>query len=232
MYNTRFIIFFLILSLTSYSKEDSFSKQAWVKNMNIFNKIKNHPFNQELMQGTLQKKVFNFYKSQDTYYLKNFSKALIKLASKLNNTKDIRLILKHASNTFDENLSKEVVNLTNISQSNFMYSHYLLSLSVWGTKEELVAAILPCYWIYLKLAQFIKNKVKDIHNHPFLSWINLYSSSSYFKDVQDFIQLTNRIYQSASKKEKLKMFKAFKVSFHLELKFWEDSYYQNLLLRD
>lgn len=44
----------------------SFSKTAWTAIMPIYKSIIEHPFNQELAQGTLAKEKFQFYMKQDS----------------------------------------------------------------------------------------------------------------------------------------------------------------------
>jgi thiaminase/transcriptional activator TenA len=54
----------------------------WSNITPIYDAILAHPFNQELMHGTLSRERFEFYIKQDALYLMDFAKALSVLAAK------------------------------------------------------------------------------------------------------------------------------------------------------
>ena len=209
--------------------ENKFSELAWNQIKPIYQKIDDHPFNRKLAQGTLAKDKYQFYKDQDAYYLKKFSKALSMLATKLDEIPDIKMVLNLASNSFDEDLSLTEISLKGVTPSNFTYTHFLLSTASLGTKEELAAAILPCYWIYLKVADDLKKIAKN--DAPYISWIEFYSSKGYRKDVLKMIDLTNKLAKESTPEIREKMLLAFKVASKLELNFWEDSYEKKEILK-
>lgn len=222
---------FVVLSNINFSlsKEVSFSQKAWEENKGIYHEILELPFNKELSEGTLDKKKYDFYKNQDAFYLRNFSKALSTFAAKLDNIKDIKNVLRFASNSFDENLSHIEIGLEGISPSNFSYIHFLLSTASFGTKEELSAALLPCFWIYLEVGKELKKKSSK--ENPYNSWIDLYSSNKYETDVKQMIELTDRLAKKATSKIRKKMLTAFKIATKLEYEFWNDSYHKRELLK-
>lgn len=106
--------------------------------------------------------------------------------------------------------------------SNIGYTSFLLKTAFFEGKEELIAAILPCYWIYLRVAK--EMKVKSGPNNPYEDWISMYSSQSYAKNVAYMINLADRFYDGANKEKQEAMLNAFLVSASWELAFWEDSY--------
>ncbi len=110
----------------------------------------------------------------------------------------------------------------NITPANFSYTHYLLSVAAHESKEQLIAALLPCYWIYQKLGEEYIQSVND--NHPYKKWINFYGSKEYKEEVDYMIDLTNRLAKSASEEERLKMHQKFVRASQLEWHFWNDSY--------
>ena len=58
------------------------SEKAWSLSKSVIQAIKNHPFNQELMKGTLARDKFAYYIEQDTLYLQDFARCHALLASK------------------------------------------------------------------------------------------------------------------------------------------------------
>ena len=61
----------------------TFSELAWDKNTELYQKILQHPFNQELAVGALSSDKFAYYIEQDSLYLKEFAKCLVTCASRL-----------------------------------------------------------------------------------------------------------------------------------------------------
>ncbi|WP_168464597.1 thiaminase II/PqqC family protein [Wolbachia endosymbiont of Ctenocephalides felis wCfeT] len=45
------------------------SEIAWRKSEHVYQDIINHPFNQELMNGTLSREKFCYYVEQDSFYV-------------------------------------------------------------------------------------------------------------------------------------------------------------------
>ena len=116
----RLILIFSVLN-TIYAEEE-FSTLTWKRVSYIYDEVLNHPFNQELQDGTLSKDKFEFYKAQDSYYLNTFSKVLTVLATKMNDSEDIRMVLKLSSNSLDEKMLNGKISSKEISPSTFAYT--------------------------------------------------------------------------------------------------------------
>ncbi|MBS0236456.1 MAG: hypothetical protein JSS50_03860 [Proteobacteria bacterium] len=52
----------------------SLSQQAWNRSKQLIGAIKAHPFNQKLMNGTLDRDRFAYYIEQDSLYLRKFAR--------------------------------------------------------------------------------------------------------------------------------------------------------------
>jgi thiaminase/transcriptional activator TenA len=48
----------------------SFSQEVWARNADLYQATVNHPFNQELAAGTLDRDAFIHYVIQDAHYLR------------------------------------------------------------------------------------------------------------------------------------------------------------------
>jgi hypothetical protein len=59
-----------------------FTDTLWNQIQPIYDKILEHPFNQEFIQGSLSREVFQFYLKQDSLYLLDFSRALALIGAK------------------------------------------------------------------------------------------------------------------------------------------------------
>ncbi len=60
----------------------AFSQELWQRNLNLYQKILDLPFNQELANGTLDKEAFCHYVIQDAQYLVAYGRVLAVAAAK------------------------------------------------------------------------------------------------------------------------------------------------------
>src|SRR4051794_37554416 len=102
------LLLFVILFLGAAAHSDSktFSEAAWKRIEPLYQKIRKHPFNVELLQGTLSNKRFDYYSSQDSFYLDVYSKAFAILGTKLEEPKDIQMAFKVSSDCLKEKSEK------------------------------------------------------------------------------------------------------------------------------
>ena len=82
-----------------------FSKKVWNKNIKNYQKIKDMPFNKELMLGTLDKNKFAYYIEQDAHYLKYYSKVLAIISSKIDSADTAITFLKSSTTALIVNSS-------------------------------------------------------------------------------------------------------------------------------
>lgn len=215
--------FFLILPISYSSATETFSEQAWKKIEPIYKSITYHPFNQELMKGTLPKSKFSNYSDQDSLYLTEFARALSILATKLDNTEDTKRVLEFVRDCLKEE-QKKPNRPIEMNPANFNYTNFLLRTASYGSREELAAALLPCFWIYYELARDFSSKVK--RENPFYAWVALYSSERYRKDVEDMKNIVDRLAARVTKEERAAMMDAFQKASRMEWHFWDEAYHQ------
>ncbi|MFZ0219701.1 MAG: TenA family protein [Candidatus Aquirickettsiella sp.] len=196
----------------------------------IMPKLYQHPFNQELTQGTLPIETFIFYLSQDALYLVDFSKALALTATRLPHDRQSELFIQFAINALKAerdlhtNILKKYVTTTTHKQSPFcfMYTNYLLRMASTAPVEEAVASLLPCFWIYQQVGQ--RAFAKKIPNNPYQAWIDLYSSSEFNHSVDLMITTVNELAAHASILCKQNMLRAFRSATLCEWQFWQGAY--------
>lgn len=214
----RLVLLWIVACLPLHAK---FSDEAWKKIQPVYDAIRVHPFNVELEKGTLSSEKYQFYLAQDSLYLTDYARALGVLGSKLDAIPDIKKVLADAMDCLiDEKkpLDKPVTQ----TPSAFAYVNFLLATAAFKSREELAAALLPCYWIYLKVAEAMKPSLTP--KHPYREWIERYASEKYKKTVEEMIAITDRLAASVSKEEQQKMQTAFLMGARYELAFWEASY--------
>jgi thiaminase/transcriptional activator TenA len=99
----------------------------------------------------------------------------------------------------------------------------LQSVARSGTLSELVAAVLPCYWIYGEVGRRL------YRNRPskpkiYRRWIETYASESFWQPVREQIQLMDRLGAVANSSERKRMADHFMLSSRYEFMFWEQAY--------
>lgn len=189
-----------------------------------------HPFNVELMQGTLDIEKFRFYIFQDSLYLNSFGKALAITAGRADNSM-MNDFLKFASDSIlvekllHENYFKLFkLNTHDYQQSPacFMYSNYLLNICSLCSFEEAVAALLPCFWIYREVGNDISKKAE--RTNPYINWIDTYSGKEFTDAVDRMLSITDELASSASEKLLGKMEEKYIRAVKLEYLFWDSAY--------
>jgi thiaminase/transcriptional activator TenA len=103
------------------------------------------------------------------------------------------------------------------------YTKHLQAVARSGSLGEIVAALLPCYWIYGEVGRSL---YKDRPKKPkiYREWIEIYASEEYWKPVREQIRLMNDFGAFASKGEKKLMGGHFLLSSRYEFLFWDQAY--------
>ncbi len=212
----------------------SFSQQSWQHIENIYQNILQHPFNQKLTKGTLEKKTFYYYIEQDTHYLKDFSKALAILSAKSEITSQQKNLLQFAQEALiaEEAIvhqyfreQPDFITTNNTAQATLTYTNYLLRTCLLDPIAIGIAAVLPCFWIYAQVGKSIlKNASMP---NPFEKWIQTYAGEAFHQSVQTMIDIYNTYAAYETAQTKQKMLQAFYTSSILEWHFWNDAYQGN-----
>ncbi len=202
----------------------------WQSIQPIFQAILEHPFNQELMQGSLEVKRFQFYLQQDALYLNDFARTLALIAAKSGSSDRIVAFLNFAIGAVvaERELHEQYFSLYGIQPTQeyapgcFSYTHYLLSTAALGSYGEAIAAVLPCFWIYQEVGQFIHQKAQS--SNPYQAWIDTYAGDAFAQVVQHAISITDQVAEAVTEQERKAMTAAFVRSSQLEWLFWDSAY--------
>jgi thiaminase (transcriptional activator TenA) len=209
----------------------SFTKECWLENEEVFEKILNLPFNQELMKGCLDINKFKFYIYQDSLYLEDYGKALALIASRLDNIDYVADFLDFAKGaiTVERILHKNFFQEFSIniksgkSPSCFSYTNYLLSQAMLASIEVAVAAILPCFWVYMEVGNYIYKNNSNTNN-PYQKWIDTYSGEEFQAATQKAIEITEELAQKTTDNNRKLMKEAYQNCIRLEWMFWDSAY--------
>lgn len=208
----------------------AFTDQLWQQITPLYDAILAHGFVRELERGTLPPAPFQYYIQQDALYLTDFSRSLAQLAVKADTPADILLFTEFAENAIrvERVLHETYFTLYGIQPETvkqpacFSYTNFLLATTATQSLAVGAAAVLPCFWIYRAVGKAIYSQ--SVSQNPYQAWIDTYAGDAFDEVVTQMLDLTNRLADEASPKEREKMAEAFRQSSRLEWCFWNDAY--------
>lgn len=208
----------------------------WSQIVPIFDAILAHPFITGLTDGTLDRARFRFYVVQDALYLREFARALSLAAAKAPDEEAIIMFNEHAKGALEVEralhesffkefgLSEDEVRTMPLAPTNAAYTSYLLAVAYGRPFHEVLAALLPCYWIYWEVG-----KALIAHGSPdplYRRWIDTYGAESFGSIVQAVLTLTNRVAAGLNADARDAMRRHFLTTSRYEWMFWEMGYRQ------
>ena len=112
------------------------------------------------------------------------------------------------------------------STTTLSYTSYLrnvsLSSSAADNMGKIVSAMAPCPWTYFEIAEKLSRY--NIENDTYRKWVQFYSSSESFMQVEDLKKILCALAKEASNKDKIVMKKYFATACNYELLFWDMAY--------
>ena len=103
------------------------------------------------------------------------------------------------------------------------YVSFLLRTAATADLSEAIAALLPCFWVYLRVGQDIHTSATK--NNPYRAWIDTYAGEDFASGVKQMLELTDRVAKTASDANRARMHHAFRQSTRLEWMFWDSAYH-------
>jgi thiaminase/transcriptional activator TenA len=205
------------------------SDSAWNETLPVYNKILKLPFLLELMDGTLPGEKFYYYINQDSIYLGEFGRVMAAIASRLSNPIYRDAFLHFAKDSIEVEQS---LHETYLKESKFsfnkepsppclLYTSFLAKQVLFNSVEIALASVLPCFWIYQKVGNYIVKNQKN-HENPYQNWINSYGGDEFAVIVKKAIDICDEIAEKSHLQAE--MTQAFKIASKMEWMFWESAY--------
>jgi thiaminase/transcriptional activator TenA len=200
----------------------------------IWEAILAHPYLRELGAGTLPHDRFLYFIRQDYLYLFEFARVLCAGGSKAEDLDALEMFAKHAANTvavervmhtgFIQRLGLKAEQLLDSERTptTQAYTRHLLAVAREGTLGEIVAAVLPCYWIYQEVGRHLATCQPA--DPIYRDWIKAYGSEAFTALVQQQLNLVDRLGARAPAHESRRMTEHFIQSSRYEYLFWDDAY--------
>ncbi len=214
----------------------SFTQLLWQKNTALYEQILNLPFNQELVVGTLAPEAFCHYVIQDAHYLLAYGRALAVAAAKAYDADDVMQFSEAAKIAIvvERSLHNDFMTAFNVSKETFESTpltlachHYtsFLTATAWSESYPVVlAALLPCFWIYAEVGRAIVSQ--SVPNNPYQAWIDTYAGEEFHTAVRNVIATVDKVAARCDADTLEKMHAAYTMGAKLEWLFWDSAYHQ------
>ena len=211
-----------------------FSAQAWAANAAAYETIRTMPFNAELAAGTLTRARFTHYIVQDAHYLIGFGRALALAAAKAPHPDRIVQFARAAETAIvveralhggffrDYGIDAEAFAATPLSPPCDHYVSYLLATAYAEPYEVVLAALLPCFWIYAEVGRDIFSRAAV--DNPYRAWIDTYAGEEFGEAVAAMIAATDEAAAEASPAVVARMHRADTQATRHEWLFWDGAY--------
>jgi thiaminase (transcriptional activator TenA) len=214
----------------------AFSDELWTAAANLRAAVHAHPFNRELAAGTLPRKAFAHYMVQDSLYLRGYARVLALAAAKAPGTDEILECAKAAavaievervlhSGYLDQfGIAARDVEAARATPACEAYVNFMLATAATDSFGVLVAAILPCFWLYQDVGTTIAQNV--VPGNFYQGWIDTYSDESFAAATLRMRAIVDAAGAVAGDDERARMTAAFLRCAQHEWLFWQSAYVQ------
>ena len=192
-------------------KSISWSEEVWNESNSVVEKIKNHKFIQELMEGILNENIFKEYIIQDIMYCDIFNSCMKKLSEKIDieeyNNKLLEFSKSKSSISMREFYKNKygLIPDTKKNNVNGKYTSLIIDSVENKSIQEGLSSMLACYWVYFDVGNYIHdNQIKNKDN-KYQNWIDNYGNPNYGKKVEYYKNICDYYANlDPSKKESMK----------------------------
>ncbi len=213
------------------SGELSFTEKLWRQIDAIFAAILAHPFIKGLSDGSLDRECFKFYVIQDSLYLREYARALSLAAARAPEDSWTIAFNEHAKTALeveralhesffrDFGLSAGEVHSTAMAPTNLAYTSYLLAVAYSRPFHELLAALLPCYWIYWEVGKRLAETGSP--DPLYQRWMETYAADSFAAVVRVVLDMADALGESLNEDQRAAAGRHFVTTSRYEWMFWE-----------
>lgn len=212
----------------------SFSHEARRRTQALRAAIDALPFNTELAAGALARDRFQHYITQDALYLREFARALAIAAAKAPDAATMQAFAQSALGAVavEQRLHERYLREFGLDPAGLAaaepapdclaYTGFLIATAYHEPWEVLVAALLPCFWIYWDVGCAIA--ARSTADNPYRAWIDTYADPQFGEAVQQVIATADRASEAASAAVRARMLAAFTRATQYEWLFWDGAY--------
>lgn len=213
-----------------------FCAKAWEHTAELQQAIVEHPFNTALADGTLDRDRFARYIVADARYLVGFAQALSAAAARADNAEDAAFLAGsaqaalveerrlHAGYIEELGLTEAEMTGMDTTPSCLAYTSFLRASALTEPYPVLMAALLPCFWVYQHVGTTILEATGDAAQHPYRNWIETYADEEFATAVLGARELTDRLASTATEPIRARMLASFTRATEYEWLFWNSAW--------
>ena len=215
---------------------DEIRRDWWERTTGVRASIDELPFIRALADGTLAPEPFLFYLAQDALYLRDYARVLAEAARLAPTAHEQAFWAQSAQGAIIGELELHASWLTpgeGVDAATFAaapapatvaYLDHLRSVAFGGDYARLIAAVLPCFWLYTDLGRRLHTGefgeyARDLR-HPYSSWLATYADPAFEEATEQAIAYVTAAAASATAFDRARMLQAFEVSSAHELAFF------------
>lgn len=200
--------------------DGSFTASAWQQIARWREAVAQMAFVRALADGTLTAQEFGFYLAQDAAYLVEFARAL-SMASQLAPTRPAQSFFARSAYTaleVETGLHRDWLSRHHATQEvpvspvTAAYTNHLLATGTRDGYAVLVAALLPCYWLYAHIGAVLLAEAGDLDGHPYRDWIATYADAEFQHACATACALTDQAASTVDDATRARMLTAFERS--------------------
>ena len=210
-----------------------FSEEAWRRTASLRAAIHRLPFNTELAAGTLMPERFRFYITQDAIYLGEYARVLALAAARAPDAATQQAFAHssgealaveqalHGRYLAEFGVTPDEIAAAEPMPDCLAYTSFLLATAHQRPWQVLVAAILPCFWIYWDVAGAITRGAAP--DNRYRAWIDTYADPRFGDAVRMVIDIADKA-AAAAAAYRAAMLHAFARCAQYEFLFWDGAY--------
>ncbi|MFT4057554.1 MAG: thiaminase II [Novosphingobium sp.] len=212
----------------------SFCQTIWDDVAPLRRAILAHPFLAELREGTLPPESFRHYIVQDSLYLAEYSRSLALAAARaptaagrLEFSDGAKVAVQveealHQAFFAQFGVTPDMAATSEPTPACLGYTSYLSALAATRSYEELIAGILPCFWVYWEVGCDVKPRASS--PNPYAAWIDTYAAPSFGEATDRVRALVDEAAENATAATREAMATAFRNATRFEWMFWDSAY--------
>lgn len=221
---------------TPPSDAEEITAAWWERIAGIRAEIDELPFVRALADGTLARERFLSYLGQDALYLREYARVLAEAARIAPTSREQAFWAQCAHGSIVGELELHASWLSpgdGVSAATFAataaptttaYLDHLRSVAFGGEYAELIAAILPCFWLYTDLGARLQAGAFGEYalnpSHPYASWLTTYADPSFEDATRQAAGFVADAAATAGDAVRSRMFEVFEASSRHELAFF------------
>jgi len=213
----------------------TFSEQLRHDASHILEATYGHPFVQGIAKGELRAEQLIHYVKQDYEYLNAMIRSRALAIAKCDTREDMEMFHRsieyvlYSEGLAHENLCQVAgVPYTDLqgfrpSPSAHQYISHMIAAAATGTVGDIIAATLPCPWVYLEIGQRLVREVKPDASHPFYDWITIYGHDT-GEAMNRYFERLDQLAAEATPAAAERMRELFFTSCRMEYMFFDMAY--------